>query len=78
MPIIAASSKSLHISIIIKQFLSRDALIVAFTNCATSVFAAIIIFAIMGFKAHNAYEACLRDTELNGNSTQTVCNLQVR
>ena len=29
---------------------SRDAVIVAFTNCATSVFAAIIIFAIMGFK----------------------------
>ena len=28
----------------------RDAVIVAFTNCATSVFAAIIIFAIMGFK----------------------------
>ena len=34
-----------------KTFLCRDALIVAFTNCATSVFAAIIIFAIMGFKA---------------------------
>ena len=34
-----------------KTFLYRDALIVAFTNCATSVFAAIIIFAIMGFKA---------------------------
>ena len=28
----------------------RDAIIVAITNCATSVFAAIIIFAIMGFK----------------------------
>ena len=34
-----------------KTSLYRDALIVAFTNCATSVFAAIIIFAIMGFKA---------------------------
>lgn len=30
----------------------RDAVIVAFTNCATSVFAAIIIFAIMGFKVN--------------------------
>ena len=29
---------------------TRDAFIVAFTNCATSVFAAIIIFGIMGFK----------------------------
>ena len=32
----------------------RDALIVAFTNCATSVFAAVIIFAIMGFKVSNS------------------------
>ena len=31
---------------------TRDAFIVAFTNCATSVFAAIIIFGIMGFKVY--------------------------
>ena len=29
---------------------TRDAFIVAFTNCGTSVFAAVIIFGIMGFK----------------------------
>ena len=65
---------------------SRDAVIVAFTNCATSVFAAIIIFAIMGFKvrinlliivsknasqAHNSYEACLL-----ANVTDVLCDLQ--
>ena len=65
----------------------RDAVIVAFTNCATSVFAAIIIFAIMGFKvtkdkhflifcenvlqAHNSYEACLL-----ANVTDVKCDLQ--
>jgi len=37
----------------------RDAFIVAFTNCCTSVFAAIIIFGIMGFKAHKIFDACL-------------------
>ena len=34
----------------------RDAILVAFTNCATSVFAAIIIFAIMGFKVRTNFE----------------------
>merc|ERR1740128_99090 len=37
----------------------RDACIVALANCSTSIFAAIVIFAIMGFKAHKSFEACL-------------------
>jgi len=39
--------------------LKRDAIFVAITNCSTSVFAGIIIFAILGFKAHKAVETCL-------------------
>merc|ERR1712141_305224 len=39
---------------------TRDAIFVAITNCSTSLFAGIIIFAIMGFKAHNAYDQCLK------------------
>jgi solute carrier family 6 amino acid/orphan transporter-like 15/16/17/18/20 len=38
---------------------TKDAIFVAFTNCSTSLFAGIVIFAIMGFKAHKSYEACL-------------------
>ncbi|KAI5721345.1 hypothetical protein M8J77_019522 [Diaphorina citri] len=38
----------------------RDAFIVSFTNCCTSTFAAIVIFAIIGFKATNVYERCLQ------------------
>ena len=42
------TSSSMHFMTFGTNF--RDAVIVAFTNCATSVFAAIIIFSIMGFK----------------------------
>ena len=40
----------------------RDAILVAMTNCGTSVFAAIIIFAIMGFKVF--CEHCNSDFEI--------------
>jgi len=43
---------------------ARDALLVAFTNCSTSLFAAIIIFSIMGFKATSSYNDCLAERQL--------------
>jgi len=53
----------------------RDAFTVAFTNCATSVFAAIIIFGIMGFKAHKSYDACLLSvSRLSNASTESGAN----
>ena len=51
---------------------TKDALIVAFTNCATSMFAGIVIFAIMGkrnlLKFYNLKEA-IRNTTSEVNSS---------
>jgi solute carrier family 6 amino acid/orphan transporter-like 15/16/17/18/20 len=43
---------------------TKDALIVAFTNCATSMFAGIVIFSIMGFKANQVHKKCLVDRNI--------------
>ncbi|XP_017779770.1 PREDICTED: sodium-dependent neutral amino acid transporter B(0)AT3 isoform X2 [Nicrophorus vespilloides] len=39
----------------------RDALMVSMTNCFTSMFAGIVVFSIIGFKATMTYEKCLED-----------------
>lgn len=39
----------------------RDAVMVSLTNCFTSMFAGIVVFSIIGFKATMVYEKCLGD-----------------
>lgn len=39
----------------------RDAVMVSLTNCFTSMFAGIVVFSIIGFKATMVHEKCLKD-----------------
>lgn len=39
----------------------KDAVMVSLTNCFTSMFAGIVVFSILGFKATMTYEKCLAD-----------------
>lgn len=58
----------------------RDALLVSFTNCGTSMFAGIVVFAVIGFKATATFDGCEaeRAALILKNSTQVlpVCDLQ--
>ncbi|XP_067021529.1 sodium- and chloride-dependent transporter XTRP3-like isoform X1 [Acropora muricata] len=37
----------------------RDAIFISLTDSFTSVFAAVVVFSMLGFKAHNSYDECL-------------------
>uniref|UniRef100_A0A8C5EJ65 Transporter n=1 Tax=Gouania willdenowi TaxID=441366 RepID=A0A8C5EJ65_GOUWI len=47
-----------------KNNCERDALLVGVINSATSLYASISIFSILGFKANNGYTACLNENVL--------------
>ncbi|EDS40164.1 sodium- and chloride-dependent neurotransmitter transporter [Culex quinquefasciatus] len=39
----------------------RDALVVSFTNCSTSMFAGVVVFSVIGFKAHSIFDSCVEE-----------------
>ncbi|CAD7090230.1 unnamed protein product [Hermetia illucens] len=58
----------------------RDALLVSLTNCGTSMFAGVVVFSVIGFKAHATFDRCVehRNEMLSINKTKglPVCDLQ--
>lgn len=39
----------------------RDAVVCGLINCCTAIFAAIVVFSVLGFKAHMQYEECINN-----------------
>ncbi|GAB0089144.1 Transporter [Sergentomyia squamirostris] len=58
----------------------RDALLVSVTNCCTSMFAGVVVFSIIGFKATSTFDSCMEIKNnmmtLNKTTNLPLCDLQ--
>ncbi|XP_045127643.1 sodium-dependent neutral amino acid transporter B(0)AT3-like isoform X1 [Portunus trituberculatus] len=41
----------------------RDAVVCGLINCCTAIFAAVVVFSVLGFKAHMQYEECVNNND---------------
>ncbi|XP_042205325.1 sodium-dependent neutral amino acid transporter B(0)AT3-like isoform X2 [Homarus americanus] len=41
----------------------RDAVVCGIINCCTAIFAAVVVFSVLGFKAHITYEQCIKERD---------------
>lgn len=68
----------LFFSVSIRNNCERDAVLVGVINSATSLYASIPIFSILGFKANTVYNACLKEyvcTSVLCHSVLPICLL---
>uniref|UniRef100_A0A182KAF6 Transporter n=1 Tax=Anopheles christyi TaxID=43041 RepID=A0A182KAF6_9DIPT len=59
----------------------RDALVVSVTNCSTSMFAGVVVFSVIGFKATSIYDSCVEERSVmirqnKSHDLLPVCDLQ--